>query len=153
MRLHYRRIVRSVDGRTWTVEREVMPRAEHRRRPYAHELDGDRIWRWSVAYCFAPALVVSFFLFRSVLVPELAALALALIAWVAGCVGLWRRLRGRMPWKVVASTPPTEYEHGRAVAWAVIGDEASRQAVDACAEALDAGLEPAELNLGPPMSV
>lgn len=148
----YARVVTAPDGRTWTVEREVLPPRERARRPYPHEIDGDRIWTWSTAYWIAPSVVLTVLLFRSVIVPALVALVLAIIGWVGALNGLRRRMRGRAPWKVVASTPPTEYEHGRQLAWAVVGRDSSQRAVDDCANAIYTGTTPDDLNPGPPLS-
>ena len=153
MGLGYARVVTAPDGRVWTVERQVLPPRSHSPRPYPHEIDGDRNWSWSAAYWIAPSAVLTVFLFRVAIVPAISALLLAIIGWVSALNGLRRRMRGHAPWKVIASTPPTEFEHGTQLAWAVIGRDSSERAVNNCADAIHHGTPPDVLNPGPPLTV
>lgn len=152
MPLSYARVVTAPDGRTWTVEREVLPTRERPRRPFPHEINPDRVWAWSTAYWIAPSVVVVVLLARSVVVPALVALLLAGAGWVGALNGLHRRMRGRAAWKIVASCSPTESELGRQLAWAVVGLESSERAVDDCADSIHRGTVPDDLNPGPPLS-
>ncbi len=152
MSLHRTRIVTAPDGRLWTVAREVMAERTREARPYPDRIDGDRTYWFAWAIAGVPCLAITYLLFSGVILPALVAVALGVGYYVANWWRLQQRVRGRAPWKIRASTPPTEYEHGIEFAWAVPGRHESEQAVDACADAIHAGTPPEQLNPGPPVT-
>jgi hypothetical protein len=152
MPLHRTRIVTAPDGRLWTVEREVIPKRTRETSPYPDQIDGDRSYWFAWVIAGVPCLAIAYLVFSGVILPALVAAVFAAGYYLANWWRLHQRVRGRAPWKIRASTPPTEYEHGIECAWAVTGRHESERAVDTCADAIHAGTPPNELNPGPPVT-
>ena len=128
-----------------------MPRRTRVPRPYLDSIPEERIDAMTVGLWVAPAITTCALLLVGFVVPALVALLASLGFYAVNGWRLLQRVRGRAPWKIRASTPPTEFEHGRALAWAVTGTRPSEQAVHECADAIHFGTPPDQLRPGPPL--